>query len=68
MAKYTLLKNKETGLRSVRVNPTGEVVQETIDSNRYADLRKKALNNSKQASYNDVMRSVGWTKTPYGWE
>ena len=59
MAKYTLLKNKVTGDRSVRINDTGEVVIEVCDRARYAELRKKALNSLNRQAKNDAYASVG---------
>jgi hypothetical protein len=49
MAKYSLLKNKETQERFARINKTGEEVFETSDPVRYADIRKKALAALKRA-------------------
>lgn len=65
MAKYTLLVNKETKARSIRINKTGEIIQESIDSSKYLELRKKALTNLKQAQRNEIMSSMGLTKV-YG--
>ena len=65
MAKYTLLKNKVTGERTVRNNKTGQVVKETENPVEYLALRKKALNNLKQAQRNEAMESLGLTKV-YG--
>jgi hypothetical protein len=62
MAKYTLLKNKETGERSVRVSGTGEVVKERDNPTRYADLRKKALKSLERAQKKDLMESMGLTR------
>lgn len=61
MAKYTLLINKETKERSVRINKTGEVIRESENADLYLELRKRALNNARQASRNDAMRSLGLT-------
>lgn len=57
--KYTLLKNKVTGVRSVRINTTGELVLESEDPNRYADLRKKAETNRRSAAKHDAYTSCG---------
>ncbi len=65
MAKYSLLINKNTQERSVRNNKTGEVIRESEDSVKYLELRKKALNNLKQASRHDIMTSMGLTRV-YG--
>ena len=43
--KYTLLKNKTTGERRVRINETGEYVSELVDRARYNMLRKRAKRN-----------------------
>lgn len=62
MAKYTLLKNKNTGERSVRINKTGEVILESAEPTRYADLRKKAQTNSNRAQRDDLLDSLGLKK------
>lgn len=63
--KFTLLKNKVTGIRSVRNNKTGETVVESENPELYAQLRKKAIANIERASRDDCMRSLGMVKT-YG--
>jgi hypothetical protein len=68
MAKYSLLINKVSQARSVRINSTGEVVAEAADPVRYADLRKRAITNRNAASRADAYRSCGLVKTPFGWE
>jgi hypothetical protein len=60
--KYTLLKNKETGARSVRINSTNEVIAELDDPKKYADLRKKALAAINRKNKDDIMESMGLTK------
>lgn len=60
--KYTLLKNKETGARSVRINKTGEKIFEAENPVEYAKLRRKALNNLKRAVSEEDMRMCGLTK------
>ena len=62
MAKYTLLKNKETGAPSVRNNKTGEVITESENPDLYKELRKRALRNRNNAARDDVLRSLGLTK------
>ena len=72
--KYTLLKNKTTGARSIRINDIshidicGEVVRESENPTRYAELRKLAISNRNRAERDQVMRDLGLVKTPYGWE
>lgn len=65
MAKYSLLINKNTQERSVRINKTGEVILEALDPVKYNELRKKAITNHRQAQKNDIMESMGLTKV-YG--
>ena len=62
--KYTLLKNKITGERSIRVTG-GEKIVEKDNPTEYARLRKLALKNRDRADRDDVMRSMGLTKV-YG--
>ena len=62
--KYTLLKNKMTGERSIRITG-GERVTENDNPTEYARLRKLALKNRDRADRDDVMRSMGLTKV-YG--
>ena len=66
--KYSLMINKVTGVRSVRINETGEMVRESEDAGRYNILRKRAKANTQRAVRDDVYRSYGLVKTPYGWE
>ena len=66
--KYSLMKNKVTGVRSIRINETGEMVRESEDPGRYNILRKRAKANTQRAVRDDVYRSCGLVKTPYGWE
>lgn len=65
MAKYSLLINKNTQERSVRINKTGEVILEALDPVKYNELRKKAITNHRQAQKSDIMESMGLTKV-YG--
>ena len=60
--KYTLLKNKETGARSIRINKTGEVVVESENPEKYLELRKKALTNLKTAARNEMLSDLGLVK------
>lgn len=62
MAKYTLLKNKVTGERSVRNNKTNEVITEKDNPKEYKALRAKALNNLKAREYNSIMKDMGLTR------
>ena len=59
--KYTLLKNKVTGERSIHVSG-GERVHEKDNPQEYAKLRKLAVNNYKRADRDDAMRSLGLVK------
>ena len=59
--KYTLLKNKVTGERSIHV-AGGERVFEKDNPQEYARLRKLALNNLHRADRDDAMRSIGLIK------
>jgi hypothetical protein len=59
--KYTLLKNKETGERGIRLTG-GEIVSESNEPDRYAELRKRALRNRRRADIDDAYRSCGMTK------
>ncbi len=65
--KYTLLKNRVTGERSV-VLTDGTRITEATEPARYAELRKRAIRNRHAMARNDVYRFVGVVKTPYGWE
>ena len=66
--KYTLLKNRTTGERKVRLNDTGELVSELEDKARYNMLRKRAQRNQAHQDRDELYRSSGLCKTPYGWE
>ena len=67
--KYTLLKNKLTGERSILVSgPKGGRYSELTDPIVYAELRRKAIANRNRADRDQVMRDTGLVKTPYGWE
>jgi hypothetical protein len=72
-SKYTLLKNPETGIRSIRINPTNEVVYETapsfvllcgetVSQSKYADLRKRALACINRKMKAHFYESCGLTK------
>jgi len=60
--KYTLLKNKLSGERSIYNNETREKIRESENPILYFELRKKALNNLRAKENNDVMRSLGLTR------
>ena len=60
--KYTLLKNKETGARSIRNNKNGEVVVKLENPDKYLDLRKKALKNLQIAARDQSYSDCGFTK------
>ena len=65
--KYTLLKNKLTGERSIRL-ADGTKVRESDDAGRYNILRKRAKANNARQIRDEVYRDHGMIKTPYGWE
>ena len=67
MSKYTLLKNKVTGERSVRL-ADGSKVRESDNPGQYNILRKRAKANHARQIRDEVYRDHGMTKTPYGWE
>ena len=60
--KYTLLKNRATGERSIMVAGQAERVFEKDNPVEYARLRKLAVNNHKRADKDDAMRSLGLVK------
>ena len=60
--KYTLLKNKVTGERSIRINGEGTIIKELENPVEYARLRKMALTNLHRANRDDAMRSIGLVK------
>lgn len=62
MSKYSLLINKNTQARSVRVNKTGQVVTEVDSPTEYLDLRKKALASVQRKAKDSVYESFGLTK------
>jgi hypothetical protein len=62
MQKYTLLKNKVTGIRAVRVNPAGAMIAESDNPAEYARLRKMAIANLRRTERDDAMRSIGLKK------
>ena len=68
MAKYSLLRHKTSGERVVRINKTRELVKEFEQPERFKELAKRARNNARQSQRNELLRSFGLTKTPYGWE
>ena len=57
--KYSLLKNKLTGDRSIRNNKTGELVIENENPEKYLELRLKAIANIKRAQKNEVYADLG---------
>lgn len=62
MSKYTLLKNKLTGERSIYNSETKEKIKESENPVLYSELRRKALNNIKAQGRNDALRSLGLTR------
>ena len=73
MAKYTLMINRKTGARSVRIASRapwyrGEIIRESDSPERYAELRKRALRNLDMREHDVALREIGLVKTPYGWE
>lgn len=68
MAKYTLLINKETQARSIRIK-TGEVVHESEQPERYLELRKRAISNINARTFRATMSDLGMSRTlSGGWE
>jgi hypothetical protein len=65
MSKYTLLVTKQTKERSIRNNKTGEVIRELENPAKYAELRKKAVQNIKAAQRHELMLDCGLTRV-YG--
>lgn len=57
--KYTLLKNRLTGARSVRNNETLEIVREADNPSIYMELRRKAVLNRNRAERNECMKDLG---------
>jgi len=58
MARYTLLKNRLSGERSVYDSIAHEKICERVDAARYSDLRKKALSNMKKRAENEILRDI----------
>ena len=58
--KYSLLKNKITGLLSIRNNKTLEVVIESDE--RFLELLKRYINNIRSSERNSVYKDLGLTK------
>lgn len=58
--KYSLLKNKISGERSIRINDgSGTMIKESENPIEYARLRKLALVNINRGQRDDAMRSIG---------
>ena len=62
MAKYSLLKNKTTNERSVRINSNGVIITEKDNPKEYLELRKKALNSLRRREKDSLMEDMGLTK------
>ena len=60
--KYTLLINQARTIRSVRINATGEIINETTNPERYADLAKKAKQALNRKQRDKAMESLGLVK------
>ena len=60
--KYTLLKNKQTGERKIRIVLTGEEITEKDNPTRYKELRKKAILNLRRKDKDETMKDLGLTK------
>jgi hypothetical protein len=58
MAKYTLLKNKSTGERSIHIAGQGRV-KESENPAEYARLRNLALRNRSRSDRDQFMRDCG---------
>ncbi len=59
--KYTLLKNKVTGEKSIYISGQGKLLEKDNPA-EYARLRKLALSNLYRAQKDDAMRSLGLVK------
>jgi hypothetical protein len=60
--KYTLLQNKETKERSIRINSTGTIVTELDQPKEYKELRKKAIKAIERKQKDQFMKDCGLTK------
>lgn len=60
--KYTLLQNKETKERSIRINTTGTIVTEFDQPKEYREIRKKALAALRRKQEEQFMKNCGLTK------
>ena len=60
MLKYLLMKNKLTGIKSIRITATGEIILES--DSRYPDFRKKATANYRRWLKDKLMEDAGLTK------
>jgi hypothetical protein len=62
VSKYTMLRNKVTGDRSIRNNKDGSITLESENPVEYARLRKLAIKNKRSAEIDYAMESCGLTK------
>jgi len=58
MAKYTLLINKNTGIRSIYNSETKTKISESLDPILYNTLRKKALINLHKRQENEILSDL----------
>jgi len=65
-SKYSLLQTVYG--RAIRNNCSNELVYEYNNLEKYNNLRKRVMSNLRQAEKSDCMKSLGLTKTKYGWE
>jgi hypothetical protein len=64
--KYSLMTRNLSKTKVIRINNTGELVEE-FDP-RFPELLKKYRANLNRAQKDDAMKSLGLVKTKYGWE
>ena len=60
--KYTLLINQARTIRSVRINATGEIINETTNPDKYADLAKKAKQGLARKERDSIFEAMGLVK------
>lgn len=63
VSKYRLVKDKVTQEKAIVIYLSGEVVTERVQPERYAELRKKAINNASNRAKNEVLRDLCGTSS-----
>jgi hypothetical protein len=58
MARYTMLKNKLSGERSIWDSINKEKICERVDAQRYLELRKKAIVNYRKRLFNQTLQDL----------